>query len=206
VIATAWATEKRRCPSGLRVTEHAFIGAIAAIGGMMLGLAVEAAAYESLGWSGWLRSGMLVAVSVASPVVASSAIAARLNATAISNVIGPREARVSDSLARALGWVVVATSVLALESALSLTFNPRYLDFPYAAMTCAVAPLIILTLTSRPRVGPFAAAEFVIAALLALCAIKVAWMETLTNWQSVWLCLAFLALSFTLLRARAEQG
>jgi glucan 1,3-beta-glucosidase len=55
-------------------------------------------------------------------------------------------------------------------------------------------------------VGPRAIAELMSAAVLALSAFYIAFNESLANWQSLWLCVALLALAFILARVRAAPG
>jgi glucan 1,3-beta-glucosidase len=179
---------------------------IAVSGGLLAGAAVEAAAIEALGIGGWLRSVMLAVVAIATPLAAAAAFGRGTSLPAIVQVIGPPARRSSDATTLVLGALLIATCLLAVEAALGLAFNPRYLDFAYAALTSAVIPLLLLTLFRPGARGPVAAAEGAIAVLIGLCAVKIAWAETLANWEALWLCGALLALSVTLARVRAAPG
>ncbi|RTL73138.1 MAG: beta-(1-6) glucans synthase [Hyphomicrobiales bacterium] len=181
------------------------LAAIAAAAGCFAPLAVEATAIEGLGAIGWSRSLLQSGVALAVPVAVASALAHGSGIPAIEQVIGPRGKRRADSASRFLGIAVIATVVVAMEAGLGLVFNPRYLDFPFAALTSAGVPLLVLSLLSGN--GPIRppAAERVIAILLALSAIKIVWSETFANWQALWLAAMLLALSVTLARARAAQ-
>jgi glucan 1,3-beta-glucosidase len=110
-----------------------------------------------------------------------------------------------------LGVLMVALAVLAVQAALGLVFDPRYRDFPFAALTAAVVPFLILKVpalrTSWPRLrGLRAGAESVAAAVLLLCALYIVFNETPANWQALWFCAALVALAVTLLPARDAPG
>ena len=44
------------------------------------------------------------------------------------------------------------------------------------------------------------------AALLLLSVVYIGFNETFANWQAIWVCAIFLALAFTLWRAREARG
>jgi glucan 1,3-beta-glucosidase len=119
----------------------------------------------------------------------------------LSRIIGPASARARDPLTLAAGVLTIATTVLALHAALGLVFDPRYKDFPFAPLTAAVVPLLMLGLTQRPQ-GERGAAELAAAAALALSAAYIAVNESFANWQSLWFCAALGALAFSLFRVR----
>ncbi len=96
--------------------------------------------------------------------------------------------------------------MLAVQSALGLAFNPRYLDFPFAPMTAALAPFVALMLLARPVERGPARAELAAGAVLALCALYIVWNETPSNWQALWFGGALTALAVILVRARAVRG
>jgi hypothetical protein len=89
-----------------------------------------------------------------------------------------------------------------VQAALGLVFNPRYRDFPFAPLTAAALPLLVMR-TSWPRrkdIRPNA--ETVAAGALALCAIYIVVNETLANWQALWFGAGLFALAISLLPAR----
>jgi glucan 1,3-beta-glucosidase len=95
--------------------------------------------------------------------------------------------------------------VIAAETALGFTFDPRYRDFPYAALTMAVVPFANLMLLNRPQAGARPIAESVFAGLLAGAAVYVGINEGTDNWQAVWTCAIYLLLAATLWRARGAK-
>jgi hypothetical protein len=99
------------------------------------------------------------------------------------------------------GTVLLLLTLLATDVALGLVFDPRYRDFPAAAMTCAVVPFVVLAWQSRTSEST-GIAETIFAAMLVLSAGYIALNESLANWQALWLSVALLALGVTLGRAR----
>jgi glucan 1,3-beta-glucosidase len=95
-------------------------------------------------------------------------------------------------------------------------FDPRYRDFPFAPLTAATVPLLLVT-KRKPVIkgralarwkqrlrGP--AAESAVAATLAASAVYIVCNESFANWQAVWFSAALLALAFTLLQAQDAPG
>ena len=111
---------------------------------------------------------------------------------------GPRR----DFLDWALGGVLIALMLVAVESALWLVFDPRYRDIPFAPLTAAAVPFLILLAATRRLDGTRAAAESVAGAVLALSAGYIVFNETFANWQSVWFCAGLLGLAAILLSVR----
>ena len=68
-------------------------------------------------------------------------------------LLGPREDRTRSVSQILLGMTLIVTTLIAAETALGLVFDPRYEDFPFAALTMAVLPLALLTLLNRPPRG-----------------------------------------------------
>jgi glucan 1,3-beta-glucosidase len=124
---------------------------------------------------------------------------------AFAAIVGPRPDQVRDPLLMTLGILFMALTVLAIQSALALTFDPRYRDFPFAPLTAAALPFLLLSLPPRPA-GLRAPAEAVGAAVLMLGAIFIVWNETFANWQALWFAAALALLAFSLLRVRVAPG
>jgi glucan 1,3-beta-glucosidase len=153
-----------------------------------------------------LRSGALAAIALAVPPVLSAVTMRGAAVPAFARVIGPGANRERDALALAAGVLLIATMLLALQSALGLVFDPRYRDFPFAALTVSVVPFVMHRLTVKRAAGARAAAECAGAVLLALSVPYIAINENFNNWQSLWLCAAFAALAVILVRARGGQS
>jgi exo-beta-1,3-glucanase (GH17 family) len=200
LVFTAAITARRRQPDIARWT---VIALIAAVAGVLAGWTLENMPVESVGFGGWLRSLAFAILAIAAPIAGAAALARGTTAPAFAELIGPKEARIRDPLARALGLLLLALVVLALQSALALAFDPRYRDFPFAPLTAAAVPFVSLGLAMPRRTGRRWAAETVAAAMLALCAIFIAWNETLANWQALWLSAALVLIAVSLVAERA---
>jgi exo-beta-1,3-glucanase (GH17 family) len=187
----------------ISLTAWLAVTAIAIVAGINIGWAVENIPGQSIGLGGWLRSLALLAVALMAPPLAANAIVSARAPPRFSQLLG--ESGALDREARTFGAVLIAVTVLALMVALGLAFDPRYRDFPFAPLSCAIVPFFLLGLVGpRPR-GSRGAAEIAAAAVLAACAGFISFNETLANWQSLWLCGLLVALAVTLARVRAAQ-
>jgi exo-beta-1,3-glucanase (GH17 family) len=177
---------------------------IAIVAGVTIGWTVENIPRESLGLGGWLRSLALCATALLAPPLAASALARARATPRFSQMLG--ESAALDRERRALGAVLIAVTVLALMVALGLAFDPRYRDFPFAPLSAAILPFLLLSIAGPRPKGRRGVAELVAAAVLAICAGFIGINETLANWQSLWLCGLLGALAITLVRVRASQS
>jgi glucan 1,3-beta-glucosidase len=185
------------------LTDWLAVSVIAIAGGVTIGWAIENASYESFGAGGIARSAALILVALASPLLAANALLSRRALPQFSDVLN---GGALEQTARALGWVFIAVTVLALMSALGLAFDPRYRDFPYAALTSAIVPLFVLAVAGVRSGRPRGVAELLAAAVLVLCAAFIGWNETPDNWQAMWLCALLVLLALTLSWPRAARS
>jgi exo-beta-1,3-glucanase (GH17 family) len=204
VFGTGWLTLRRR-PWKPRLSSWIAVALSAISGGILLGIAADKMYYESLGPGGWLRWGALLAAGVASPLLCTNALMSGRALPTFLELLGPREARTRSALPILLGIVLAATSMVAAGTALGLVFDPRYQDFPFAALTMAVLPFATLMLLNRPKAGARPIAEAVFAGLLAGAALFIGFNEGPDNWQSLWTCAAYLLFALTLWQARGVQ-
>jgi hypothetical protein len=161
--------------------------------------------YESYGLGGWLQWGALLAAAIASPMLCANAAMSGRPLPTFLELLGPREGRTGSVLTVLLGLALVVTTLIGAETALGFTFDPRYRDFPFAALTMAVVPFAALMLLNRPKEGVRPIAETAFAALLLAAAIYVGINEGAQNWQSMWTCAIYLVFALTLWRARGVQ-
>jgi glucan 1,3-beta-glucosidase len=98
--------------------------------------------------------------------------------------------------------VLVATTVLALQTALGLVFDPRYRDFTDAELSAAVVPFAIATALGAGRAGPRGRAETIAAVTLAGSAVYIVLNEGFANWQALWFGAALIVLAVTIDRLR----
>jgi glucan 1,3-beta-glucosidase len=161
---------------------------------------------ESLGLGGWLRSLSFAALAITAPVAGAAALAARRGVPTFAQVIGPKARRTRDPLEWVLGLFLIALTVLAAQSALAHAFDPRYRDFPFAPLTAAAVPFVLLSWIAPRPAGARPRAETLAAAALVLSAAFVVWNETLANWQALWFGAGLALVAVSLVRARAAPG
>jgi exo-beta-1,3-glucanase (GH17 family) len=177
------------------------IASIALLPAVMFGLTVETIPIQSYNAAGWLRSLTFALLAAAAPIVCADACAVGRALPTVAAVLG-RSGERRGGLHWALGGVFIVLVLLALQAALGLVFDPRYRDFPFAPLTAAVVPFLVLTVAvPRPR-GVRAIAETVAGAALIASAAYIAINESFANWQAAWFCAGVAGLSVILLRAR----
>lgn len=206
VLAAAFMARGARQPDNLSNLQWSGIALNATVAGILAGLVIEKVPLESLGAGGWIHSLALAAVAIASPVAGAAALARARPAPVFSRSLGRAAERPADPLSLMLGLLLVTLMLLALHSALGLIFDPRYRDFPYAPLTAAMMPYLVLSCFHWRMEGRREAAETIAAAALALSAGYIVFNEGFANWQALWLALAFGCLAFILLRARDAQS
>ena len=102
----------------------------------------------------------------------------------------------------ALGFTLILTTLMAVVTALTLVFDARWRDFPFAALTMAVVPLWMLTLLNPLKSGARPIAETLFAGLLAIIAVYIGFNEGFHNWQALSTAAAYGLLGATLWQAR----
>jgi glucan 1,3-beta-glucosidase len=201
-FAGAWIFAGGKSPVSLlwpRIAVMTFLPAV------LFGWTLETIPVDSIGIGGWVRMLAFAAVAAAAPVVCAAACAKGRPRLAFAALLGGRD-RWGDVLDVALGSVFVALTLLSLETALGMVFDPRYRDIPFAPQSGAAFAFLVL-MVSLPRPAGFRpAAETLAAAVLAVCAVYIAINETFANWQALWLSLGLIALAAVLMRTRAAPG
>jgi glucan 1,3-beta-glucosidase len=203
VFAAALTVRRERVPAPRSLWLGVAIIALAA--GILIGWAVENVPLESLTAGDWIRSVAMVALAIASPPLAAAALARDRAAPPFADVLA-RKAMRQDVLALALGWALIVLSVVAVQVALGLVFDPRYKDFPFAPLTAAAVPFLVLSLAGSHGAGPRGRAETAFGAVLAAATIYVVLNEGFANWQALWLSAVFVGLAVTLFRLRGAPG
>ena len=204
VFGAAGLTLRRR-PWQPRLASWVAVGLCATTAGLLLGIAADKLLYESYGIGGWLGWGALLAAAIASPLLCANALMSGRPLPTFLELLGPRDQRTSSVLTILLGAALLVTTVIGAETALGFVFDPRYKDFPFAALTMAVVPFATLMLLNRPQDGVRPIAEAVFAGVLAGSALYTGFNEGADNWQSLWTCAVYFLLAITLWRARAVQ-
>jgi glucan 1,3-beta-glucosidase len=182
------------------------VGLNAIAGGVLSGWAIESGMIESLGFGGAIRGATLGLLAVAAPLAGSALLARGDRLPGFARLLGARDERPADPLLRAAGGLLILLSLVAIETALGLVFDPRYRDFPFAALTAATVPFLVHRWIGPKGEGGRGLAEMVAASVLALAAVYIMLNEGGTNWQALWLAASFLALALTLARGRDAQS
>jgi glucan 1,3-beta-glucosidase len=209
MFAAAVAARRRGLDDGKEAAGAPVWAAVAlnaVVAGVLAGWTIEAVPIESLGWGGWLRSLAFAALAITAPIVGAAALTRPAATPAFAQILGPRPGRTHDALARTLGLLLMVLTVLAVQSALALAFDPRYRDFPFAPLTAAALPFLLIGLVAPRPPGVRPLAETLAAGVLALSAVFIVWNETLANWQALWFAAAAGVLVLSLLRARAAPS
>jgi exo-beta-1,3-glucanase (GH17 family) len=204
IFGAGWLTLRRR-PWTPRLAAWIAVGMFATTSGILLGVAADKMFYESYGFAGWLRWGALLAAGVAAPLLGAHAVMSGRALPTFLELLGPREDRTRSVLTVLLGMTLIVAVLIAAETALGFVFDPRYKDFPFAALTMAVLPLALLTLLNRPQHGARPISEAVFAGLFAMAALYTVFNEGLNNWQSLWTSALYVLLGVTLWQARGVQ-
>jgi exo-beta-1,3-glucanase (GH17 family) len=182
------------------------IAVIALTAGVTVPWAIADVAIESLGLGGWVRGAAFAAVALAAPVAAGMALAGNIAVPAFARILGRPAGRPRNVIAWAGGLVLVAATILSIQTALGLVFDPRYRDFTYAPLSAAVVPLAVAALLGVRGSGPRGAAETIAAVTLAGSAVTIVLNEGFANWQALWFAAVLVVLAVTLARLRDAQS
>src|SRR4030081_1748153 len=204
VFGAAWLTLRRR-PWTPRVASWIAVGLSATTAGILLGVAADKLFYESYGLSGWVWLGGGLWAAIASPLLCANAMMSGRPLPTFLELLGPRDERARSALTMILGAVLIVTALIGAETALGFVFDPRYRDFPFAALTMAVLPFATLMLLNRPQQGVRPIAEAVFAGGLAGDALCTVFKDGGDNWHSLWTCAVYFLFAATLWQGRAAQ-
>ena len=157
---------------------------------------------ESFGIGGWLVQGLLLSAGIVAPLLCANALISGRALPSFLEVLGPPEGRPRSLMTNILGMTLIVTTLIGVETALSLVFDARWRDFPFAALTMAVVPFCAVALLNPAEPDARPLAEVVFAGLLTAAALYIIFNEGIHNWQSLWTCAAYLVLGITLWRPR----
>ena len=178
---------------------------LALVGGCLLGWAAERIGIESLGLGDWIRLIAMTALAIAVPIVGAAAIVSGASIPSFAAVLGRKEDRPNDPLVLWLGGGLILLTVISILVALGLVFDPRYRDFPFAALSAATLPFVVLSLRDR-AIGARGAAETTACWVLGLSAAYIVFNEGIVNWQAVWFSTVLAGVCFTLFRLTDAPG
>jgi glucan 1,3-beta-glucosidase len=177
-------------------------GIIALISAGLAGWTIENAALETFTFADGLRTGAWAMIALLLPVLGARALAGGKSVPAFAEIIGPKPRRL-DALVWSVGALRLALVVIATQAAVALVFDGRYGDFPYAPLTAAAVPLLLLVNWKRPPRPPPAELAFAITLILSAVCIVIA--ETFANWQACWFAAGLIALAWTLCLAEGAR-
>ena len=189
VFAVALLTPWRR-PSPAGWAPWLAVSACATSGGILLGLGAEKAFYENYGFAGMFNQGFLLAAAVTLPLLCTNALMAGRPLPAFQ-MLGSREGMPRSWPALVLGFALLVTTLVTVELALGLVFDPRSRDFPFAGLTMAAVPVWTVALLCGRKSDASVTAEAVFAGLLAAAALFLVFNEGVHNWQSLWTAAAY---------------
>ena len=202
VFGSALLTLRRR-PSHPGLASWIAVAISATVGGVLLGVSVDKMLHESYGYGGWLVQGLLLAAGIAAPLLSTYALMSGRALPAFLEVLGPPKGRTPFFMTNMLGITLIVTTVIAAQIALSLVFDARWRDFPFAALTMAVVPFWTLAFLNRSKSGTRPLAEAVFTGLFALAAVYIILNEGAENWQAMWTGAVYFLLGSALWQARA---
>jgi hypothetical protein len=177
------------------------IALLSFLAAVLFGWTLERIPIDSFSVGTWLRSIAFAATAAIAPAACAAAIAAGRRQPVFAALIGDRRRR--DAFGIVLGASLIALTLLSIETALVLVFDPRYRDLPFAPQSAATIAFLALMVSAPRPAGRRPAAETLAAAVLAVAAVYIAINETVANWQALWLCAGFVGLAVILSRARA---
>jgi glucan 1,3-beta-glucosidase len=205
VFAAAWRAAAG-APDKIAPVIWLAVGLNAVAGGVLAGWTIEKGMVESLGAGGAIRSAALCLLAVAAPLAGSALLARGDWLPGFTRLLGARAERPADPLVLGAGLLLIVLTLVAIETALGLVFDPRYRDFPFAALTAASVPFLVQRWVGPKGEGSRGVAETAAAWVLAAGAAYMVLNEGVANWQAAWLAASFCALALTLVRGRDGQS
>jgi exo-beta-1,3-glucanase (GH17 family) len=182
------------------------VALIALASGLTIGQAAINLPLESVELGDQLRALAVFVLAAAVPLAASFALGHGERLPGFDLALDPSRWRSKDLIGIVLAGLVAATMVAAMHVALGLVFDPRYKDFPWAALTGPVVAFAVLAFARAPAPHRPGSAEVVGAAVLVGSAIFVIANEGILNWQALLFASLLLMLALTLLQAEAGQS
>jgi len=197
VFLSAWLGDRHRSEAATWRRDLAVAG-IALASGLVFGQAAIRLNMEGVELGDRLRALGLFVLALAVPLAAAFALARGDRLGSFALALDPGNWRGKDSVAVVLAALLAVTMVAAMHVALGLVFDPRYKDFPLAALACPVIALAILAVagSGAPRPGT---AEIAGASVLIGSALFIVVNEGIANWQALLFAGLLVLLSATLL-------
>jgi exo-beta-1,3-glucanase (GH17 family) len=193
-------------PDKLSLSTWAGVLANTVIPGTLVGWSIANIPVESFGIGGWTRSLAFLAVVLVAPLAGTVALLRGVAVPPFASILGRVDERPSSLTGSVLGTGLMILTVLAVQVALGLVFDPRYRDFPFVPLTAATAPYMVLAIFTDRGGSRASVAETIAAITLASSAVYIAINETMANWQALWLSAVLLALAAIQARSRGARS
>jgi len=195
--------QSRRAPSW----RHDLTFAVLALAtGLVFGLAAVNLPVEGEIPGDRLRGALMLVLALVVPMAASFALARGEHLPGFARMLTPAHWNGRQSIDVGLSVLLIATMIAASHLALGLVFDPRYKDFPFAALLGPVAALAVLASTNGVSTLRPGVAEIVASVLLSGTAFFIVVNEGFANWQALLLAALLAILALTCLRARAAPS
>jgi exo-beta-1,3-glucanase (GH17 family) len=182
------------------------LGGIALGSGLLFGLAAVNLPMEGEMTGDRLRGVAMLVLALVVPMAASYAVARGDRLVGLARALDPSHWRSSNNVQVVLAALLAATMVAAIHVALGLVFDPRYKDFPFAALLGPVTALAIVAFADNRAPSPPGNAERMAAAVLTGSALFITLNEGIANWQALLFAMLLLLLALTAMRAKAAPG
>jgi exo-beta-1,3-glucanase (GH17 family) len=194
-------------PPRVRSWRHDLAAAGIALGaGLLFGLAAVNLPMDGEMTGDRLRGVAMLVLALVVPTAASYALARGDRLAGFARALDPSHWPGSKVVEVVVAALLAATTVAAIHVSLGLVFDPRYKDFPFAALLGPVTALASLAFVDNPAPGRPGSAETAAAAVLTGSAVFVTLNEGIANWQALLFAVLLLLLALTVLRAKAAPG
>lgn len=168
--------------------------------GLVFGLAAVNLPMEGEVSGDRLRAVAILVLALVVPMAASYAVARGDRLAGFARALDPSHWRGPDRIEIVVAALLAATMVAAIHVALGLVFDPRYKDFPIAALAGPVLALAVLAFAGGNAPARPGAAEIAAATVLVGSALFVIANEGIANWQALLFASLLLVLALTALR------
>ena len=206
LVFVAFRLGVRDAPSrASRRREFASAG-IALGSGLLFGLAAVNLPIEGEMSGDRLRAVAMLVLALVVPLAAAYAVGRSNRLPGLVRALDPSSWRADSCMDVVLSALLAVTVIAAIHVALGLVFDPRYKDFPFAALLGPVSALAILALADNPGPPRPGGAEIATAAVLTGSAVFVVLNEGIANWQALLFAALLLLLALTAVRAKAVPG
>ncbi len=205
VFASAFLGARSSGPVNVQKLNWLPVAGIALAAGLSIGEVLTDTALQSRSPLDWIYGALLLALVVAVPMLCAVVTIRLVPFEGFAAVLDPLSRNLVQSFSRVITYVLILVTLVAVEMALGLVFEPAARDIPFAALTAPVVSLLVVALWNPAGERRSGVAEVSAAALLGASALYLFFSEGPSNWQALWFEALLLALAWVLVRARGER-